>query len=234
MAIKQILDQSGTSTLSGRIKRIRYLPYKMDIALAYLLQVGLNFVPKDPSKIEFNTELNGFTLKGSDLDHYRNLIMYFHGDEKFNGDLNKGLLITGPTGTGKSLSMSIMREYRKVDNIKFLYDGIAIDLDYEIVNGYMINSSFMNNGFEALNDYINRGVLYIDDFGLETREVQYYGSKCDAVEYILSERHRLGKLTMASSNLPGSELHKIYGDRLYSRFKEMFNIITLLGNDKRK
>jgi len=210
------------------------MPYKMEIALRVVKEIGLRLVPMDPSKIDFGEDItNGFTLT-NDWPHYKKLIQYFHGDEQFEGDLNKGLLITGPTGTGKSLSMSIMREYRKVDDIKFIYDGNAIDLSYDVVNGYMINSAFMDKGYPALQEYINRAVLYIDDFGVETREVQHFGTKCDAVEYILSERHRMGKLTLASSNLPDTELHKVYGDRLYSRFKEMFNVITLLGNDKRK
>ena len=205
----------------------------MDKALDVIRQIGQKFVP-DMLDSKGNLVEAGFTLIGNDTDYYMDLIRYFHGDEWFSGDMNKGLLITGPTGTGKSLSMAIMRNYRKIDDVKFIHNGNILPLDYDVINGYMINHSFMNNGFDALQDYINRVIIYIDDFGLETREVQYYGSKVDAVEYILTERHRLNKMTFASSNLPKTELQKIYGDRLYSRFKEMFNFITLMGNDKRK
>jgi len=218
---------------TGRIVRARYTPYKMNIALDVVKKIGQSFVP-DELDSEGNLVESGFTLIGKDEDYYTQLIKYFHGDETFVGDLNKGLLITGPTGTGKSLSMSIMKVYRGIDDIKFLENNMTKALNYDVINGYMVNHSFMTNGFDALNGFVNKNVLYIDDFGLETREVQYYGSKTDAVEYVLSERHRLGKITFATSNLPVSKLNDIYGDRLESRFKEMFNFLILTGTDKRK
>lgn len=197
------------------------MPYKMNVALNVIYRIGFEFT-------------DGFKLEDNDKEYYSQLIRYFHGDESFDGDLTKGLLIMGNTGTGKSLSLQIMKTYRSIDNICFIIEGSIYNLDYDITTGYDINNSFMNNGFDGLIDYCNRKVLYIDDFGLETREVTHFGSKIDAVEYILNERYRKKLLTFATTNMNRAILEDTYGDRMASRFKEMFNYVILKGNDKRK
>ena len=192
----------------------------MSVALDVINKIGLNTV-------------DNFNVDGAFRDYYIQLIKYFHGDQSFKGDLTKGLLITGPTGTGKSLSMEIMKIYREIDNIRFVFDGNTVNFDYRLLTGHAINHAYMEFGYDGLQTFINENILYLDDFGIESREAVHYGSRIDAVEYILMERHRREKLIFATSNLTVEQLLDIYGDRLYSRFKQMFNLINLTGKDMR-
>jgi DNA replication protein DnaC len=192
----------------------------MDIALRVVQSIGEE-IYKD------------FTLDGSFKSYYMELIKYFHGDQSFDGDLSRGLLITGPTGTGKTLSMEVMKYYRAIDKIKFFYSNKPVNLDYRLLTGHSINHAFMEYGYDGIQTFINESVLYLDDFGVESRHAVHYGTRLDAVEYVLIERHRLEKLTFATSNLTVDQLLEVYGDRLYSRFKQMFNLMNLTGSDLR-
>jgi hypothetical protein len=70
--------------------------------------------------------------------------------------------------------------------------------------------------------------------------MKYYGNECNTIAEILLNRYELmihqGYVTHATTNLSASDLESIYGNRLRSRMREMFNLISFPNDspDKRK
>ncbi len=175
---------------------------------------------------------------------FTQLIKYFNGDTQFeqNGlKLHKGLLIAGNIGSGKSIMMQIFKEYcfrRKLNHqfriefsdnmadkyVRYGYDGINLFLENSNINQYGVSTSKPIS-------------LCIDDLGVEKESVKHFGSEETVIEKILASRYNLfqtGIITHATTNLDAKMLQDKYGERLYSRFKEMFNLIILKGDDRRE
>ena len=113
-----------------------------------------------------------------------------------------------------------------------------------------ITDKFLQKGISGLNLYTDNfaengyGVttkkpisLCIDDLGIENVSAKYFGTSENVIEKIIFKRCDLfqeGIITHATTNLSPSMLQEKYGDRLYSRIREMFNYIVLRGSDRRK
>ena len=199
------------------------MPYKMDVALAVVERIGKSLEPQ-------------FTLTPEAESIYRILIQWFHGDPGFekNGYLSKGIMLMGPTGTGKTLAMKIMSVYRGIDNIMFLIDGRFYKLSYDVIDVNNIVNSFVQSGYEGIGVYNTRVALCLDDLGSESEYVRRFGNKVDVISYIISERHLRRLLTLGTSNFPLATLEEKYDDRVVSRMYGMFNFLTMKGQDFRR
>lgn len=197
------------------------MPYKMDIAMDVVFRIGKSIDP-------------GFVLTHEVKEVYVKLVQYFHADPDFPGELTKGLMLMGPTGTGKTLAMKVMAVYREIDNTKFIMNSRTYKMNYEVVDVNHIVNGFITNSFDGIRIYLIRYVTCIDDIGSETTYAKYYGNKVDVISHILSERYSKRLLTFATSNYPLEILEDKYDDRLISRMYSMFNFITMKGADFRK
>lgn len=60
--------------------------------------------------------------------------------------------------------------------------------------------------------------------------MKYYGNECNTVAEILLQRYDLqiteGTVTHATTNLNAQELEELYGNRVRSRSRSMFNLIS--------
>jgi hypothetical protein len=185
---------------------------------------------------------------------YKLLILYFTDDPDFEkygletkqGDikfsLNKGILLIGPTGRSKTFVFEyLFKTFSRIYNPS---------KQYRIINSYAIQSAFEQDGIKALDKFRtgwrqnSPDDLYIDEIGIESLDVKHFGNKQNPIQSLLHERHRLfissaGKIkTHGSTNLVlssenGTNLRTFYGDRIYSRIFELFNIIITSGNDLR-
>ena len=175
------------------------------------------------------------------------LLMYFTGNSMFeaelkdlsgvSGSLNKGLMLIGGVGTGKSLLFKVFKEYTmKVlqTNSYQMYTAIDI-IDNANINGTEYLDLFSHR---YRNEKPNPIRCYIDDIAAKNEEVNHYGTKINVVEQLLSLRYnvfsRYGTLTHCSSNIYPSEFETVYDLRIKDRMKEMFNIIELGGESFRK
>ena len=156
--------------------------------------------------------------------------------EKMNIDLNKGILLSGPIGCGKTTLFKLMQ------NFPTKRKGFGIISTRQIV------SEFMQSGYEVLEKY-SRGnfshdvrtpkAYCFDDLGTETTS-KYFGNDCNVMAEILLTRYDLfkekGIITHLTTNLSASEIESQYGNRLRSRMREMFNLFGYEENsgDKRK
>jgi DNA replication protein DnaC len=139
----------------------------------------------------------------------------------------KGLVLYGPTGTGKTTAAKIIEN--TFDEVKF------IDIE-EITRKYM-----RSNGNDWLDDFIEtheKHVLIIDDIGSET-EMKKFGNSSPMVS-ILTERTKswewYGIPTVYTTNI--SNLGELgnserYGERIASRIKGSCTGVCIAGNDNR-
>jgi DNA replication protein DnaC len=77
-----------------------------------------------------------------------------------------------------------------------------------------------------------------DDLGTEETK-SHFGNKINVMAEIILNRYdnktAMGwEFTHVTTNLSADEIEQYYGSRVRSRFREMFNAITLNGNDRRK
>ena len=205
----------------GRINRIQYLPYKMDVAL--------EVVEKIAQTIDAD-----FEMINEVQEVYKELIKYFHADPEYKGELTKGILLMGPTGTGKTMAMQVMSLYRQIDDTKFVCHGKLYRMNYEIIDVNRLVANFMDNAFDGIELYCNRYVTCLDDIGTEDRSVKHYGNILDVFGYVVAERYRKGLLTFGTTNSTMNALEEMYDDRTISRMHSMFNFMILKCEDFRR
>lgn len=150
------------------------------------------------------------------------------------GNLKKGIYISGEIGTGKTLAMAVMSIYSEIDNVKFYQDGKEHRLCWNIISAD--NICIQYEKFGDIDCFETRDVLCIDDLGSETTENLYMGNRRNVLKSILEYRFDVNKLTLITSNLPFDSklLQSAYGDRVVSRLRGMCNYFELRGKDRRK
>lgn len=191
----------------------------------------------------FSEILNYLQVKGKMMfgDHFRiheedreillKLSNYFVRDvescKKFEIDLKKGILLSGPVGCGKTSLMRLL---------KFI---IPFQRSYEVISTRNIVFGFNHVGFKTVEDYGSSGYFCFDDLGVEHRG-RYFGKDCAVMGEILLSRHELFQRykvkTHITTNLSATELEERYGQRVRSRMRELFNLLAFDANakDKRK
>lgn len=161
-----------------------------------------------------------FQIQTKDREIIFKLIVYCIGDkencEKQGLDLSKGILLTGPVGCGKTSLMFLMRYFSPRPIILKPSREIAFE--------------FIRDGYEIINRYGKRQNVYcFDDLGVE-QSIKYYGNECNVQAEILLSRYDLfinkNVVTHATTNLNANELEKLYGNRVRSRMRELFNLIS--------
>jgi DNA replication protein DnaC len=171
---------------------------------------------------------NHFKIQETDYLIVYKLIAYFIKDVptcfQYGINLNKGILLTGPIGCGKTSLMNLMK-YLTATEHKFFVKPCR-DISFE----------FIQDGYQIIHKYSN-GKLYqselrtycFDDLGTENN-LKYFGNECNVMSEILLSRYDLfisKKLqTHITTNLSATEIEKHYGNRVRSRLREMVNLIA--------
>ena len=161
---------------------------------------------------------------------------YFANDPDFEKlkegySLNKGLLIIGTAGTGKT---HLMRNFQR--NPRCFYKVIKCSEVSSQFTSYGRGELYKHSRCYDQNAYKLIGKCF-DDLGVEDFGINF-SDKCDTMLNVLLDLYDNARdhyfLIHATSNLTPIQLEERYGTRLASRFKEMFNVLILLGNDRRK
>jgi hypothetical protein len=117
--------------------------------------------------------------------------------------------------------------------------------EYKIKTCREISFEFAKNGYEALQPYTQKSHLQhrlsgycFDDLGAE-QQIKHFGNDCNVLTEILLTRYEHfienNTITQITTNLSASEIENLYGNRLRSRMRSMFNLITfnINSSDKR-
>ncbi len=196
-------------------------------------------------KLLFHLEQQGrkhihpnYTFQKEDFPYIVRLAAYFLNDEEkckeLAIDLDKGILLTGPIGIGKTTWFRLMQTIM-VKEQKFFYTTCR-DVSFE----------FIKEGYNTIDKY-SKGIPFdfpmknicFDDLGTENN-IKYFGNECNVMAEIILSRYdlfmNLNIKTHITTNLSASEIEKYYTERVRSRLRQMMNVLSVPADrkDKRK
>ncbi|SEA43701.1 P-loop NTPase family protein [Bizionia paragorgiae] len=206
----------------------------------HLGSINKNCIHYDFQKILIYLEAKGKLLFGKYFKIYEEdhpiifkLCIYaiqdFEYCKKLDIDITKGILLTGPVGCGKTSLMKLIRHitpHRKAYNIIPCRNTVF---------------SFNHLGYKTIDEYGSEGFYCFDDLGVEPTG-RHYGQDCNVMGEILLSRYQIHDhtenkrqiLTHATTNLNATELEERYGNRVRSRMRSMFNLVSFNTNSRDK
>lgn len=211
------------------IRRQKFMPYDQKEAMGLLERIG-------------RTMGGEFTVDADNRFLYENLIRWAHNDPSFlcndpsgkraiSGRTDRGIYISGPTGTGKTWAMRVLARYCSLMELRVAAGDKAMFLSWDNVRASRLCSAYAEEGTLQCAD---RDILGIDDLGAEQTETMYMGSRLNVLQSVLEERgDRRDRLTFITSNIPMSRLADRYEERVASRVRQMCNYFELRGQDRR-
>lgn len=187
----------------------------------------------------------------------RLLCLYFAKDQRFEteygGSLEKGLLLRGGVGCGKTTLLTIFSRNPRLPFVVTPCRKLVADFTEQGqpgqptggTNALRVHTELIKllKGNEARNNYRTHAGLCLDDIGTEDWQAKHYGQQLNVVEHIISSRDdsvMAGDMpryaTHATTNVPFSDyngpdgkslpgLETIYGSRFRSRTRGLFNVI---------
>lgn len=179
-----------------------------------------------------------FKICEDDKENITKLLCYFlkdkHTAQLYDINLEKGILLTGPIGVGKSSLMNLMRFYEQAQN-RFIIKSCR-DISFEFIkDGYPTISKYSHSSFKN-----HEPITYcFDDLGTENN-LKFFGNECNIMAEILLSRYdqfvSRKLLSHITTNLSATEIEHLYGNRVRSRMRELFNLIAFEGAiiDKRR
>jgi DNA replication protein DnaC len=172
---------------------------------------------------------NKFLLHNEDKPPIFLLLCYFLQDDiaapQLGIDLQKGILLTGPVGCGKTTLINLMKFFIQKEN-QFFITKPCRDISFEFIqDGFSVIHKYSKG---TLNNYLPKTFCF-DDLGTES-SLKYYGNECNVMAEILLSRYDLfiaeNLITHLTTNLSATEIEQLYGNRVRSRLREMFNLIA--------
>lgn len=175
---------------------------------------------------------NSLHVFGKELDEtpgnlpaIKSLCFFIARDDRFADELGfdrqKGLLIRGPSGTGKTHLVRCAED-----------NGLNPILTLSILD---ITEKVTEDGKYQINNQ-GKKIIYLDDVGTEESSVKHFGTTILWFKnYIETVYHRTKCYNhlIITTNLNFQGLGNQYGFRVASRMREMFNVVDLTGKDYR-
>ena len=206
---------------------------------------SLNWMQLKDLVIKKGDQLFGeFILDEHNSEIVHHLALYFSNDSQFEAiyganSLQKGILLAGGIGRGKTALMSLFQEnsFRS----------------FAMVNCSKIADDYTEQGTAIMDKYstliqssrpdLTFGQKFIgccfDDLGTEENK-KHFGNQANVMAELIVLRHanayQLRGQTHITTNLTTDDIEAMYGHRVRSRMREMFNVIAFgkESTDRRK
>lgn len=181
-----------------------------------------------------------FAINPADYEIIFKLLVYTIKDTanaaKFNINLDKGILLSGPVGCGKTTLMTLINFFQPQTARHVMKSCREISFEF-IQDGYETIHKYSKKSFNKKGEDVSPRTYCFDDLGVENN-LKYYGNECNVMAEILLSRYELfvqkKMLTHITTNLSASEIETLYGNRVRSRMREMFNLISFDSSTKDK
>lgn len=164
-----------------------------------------------------------FIIDDSNREIIEGLFWWVFNDPRSCYDLNKGIILKGTKGTGKTTLVTIFREF-----------FIEIRQGFAMSTAIKISLEYARTG--EVDQWLTDKIICIDEIGRENMG-KHYGNELNVIGYLLHERYSLwqtkGICTIATTNKDAQEIEDMYGEVIRDRVKEMFNHIPVVGESKR-
>ena len=153
-----------------------------------------------------------------------------YGIIKNKPSLDKGLLVYGDYGVGKSTLFEVIHQVGReivirTRNTQLWFPSIST---ITMLTRYYEAQKDPTSNFSLENYY--RGKLYLDDLGKEDKAY----NREELIGKLLFERHRRKLKTFVTTNENPSAIADRYGPHIGDRLPEMFNIIKWEGSSWRE
>jgi hypothetical protein len=175
--------------------------------------------------------VSGFEVDEFNRELTRLLYCYATRDAYFSEQgysLDKGLLLYGNVGSGKTGQMKILQRVFNLMQSPFAFAYTTVSA---------VADAFGGNGFEAFTHYGQRNWMF-DELGRLDREtVAYFGNRVNVAESLIQNRYELfnrGYLSHFTTNLSLVEMQQNYDERVWSRLTEMCNLVKATAPDRRE
>jgi|SRR5690554_1265626 len=220
----QMLQQDAQEILSHEREKRRKHGFPLQIAYSDFQDLFCKF----GAICLLNRNQNkDFILDENNEPAIKELYYYITNNSSFLGDLNKGIMLQGKYGCGKTI---LLETYSLLHN--------------HIVRSFCLNQPLLmfiksvelqEQIIKQSSSVFARRPLIIDEFGRESKTVQDYGNVSRPISELLSLRSDVGVVTHGTTNFTLATLSsdEFYGGMIGDRLKVMFNFITLNGESRR-
>lgn len=195
---------------------------------------------------ELNKLVINYKTDNTSVDIIKKISCYSTRDESFIVDgsmsFDKGLLIMGNVGCGKTVILTALANVLRIFPFYSQYDSRAETMQTNFIPVYKLVEGFTSSGYDIFTEGLKtkndsrtsllRNLIFIDDIGAENI-VSNYGNTVNVVGEFIIRRYDTKIKTFTTTNLDPKTLKSFYGDRVYSRMREMFNFIAVGGGDRR-
>lgn len=224
---KRAESESRSPEMPARMTYVEYQGIGLSEAIALIIELGDRAVPN-------------FALSPGEMQAYAKAVSWLLAiPHPEIDDPMKGLIVTGATGTGKTLLVSLL--WALSEKIGVHRPFIDQDSGQGRMKPFLWNCAMHALGH--VEDYSNNGsyqairynVLHIGDLGIEPETFLRYGTK-GSLSDLICQRSDMGYRDypmVITSNLPWDEMRQRYGDRAYSRLRGDLIEVRLLGKDHR-
>lgn len=187
---------------------------------------------------ELSEHHRSLLVDGNMADVINDLVRYFIGSPDSRLALNKGICLWGDVGIGKTFLFYCLGKMIEVLEARYKQADIyATSRQFRTIHAVvMVIEVAQKKSLDVLKKY-EVGNLLIDDLGQDNTH-KLYGNETDILADVITQRYshyqRTKQITHATTNLNPGKWKERYGTRVESRLYDLFNVIGISGQDKRK